>query len=172
MKRILAVFAALFLAALLAAPAFGAGASTTATGTYVRSNWYKVTVSVTADDGDASIDELTISSTSNASIYRELLGKRFYCMYVLANHGGTEVSDNTDAYVYVKVGTTAKTVDLLGNLGLNTIDNTANQVLLGYAATTAGAAALPVGDTVTVVFSGNSNNDATLVADLYFIKDD
>jgi len=123
-KMLIAILTVLFSATA----AWGAGSSTTATGAWFGDTYY-VTVSFTADDGDGSIPDLTISSSTNAVIYNTIKENNLflYAADVVCNTGGTEVTDSSEFYVYMKSGGVTKAIDLMDGQGVDALSRSANE---------------------------------------------
>ena len=113
-----------------------------------------LTVGFVADASDGSVPSLTIGDAALGPGAKEILhGWNFYAMDTICNHGGTEVTEDSD------VTLTQNSVDLLDGNGTDQLDNTANRRI--YSAIDGQAAENPVFADLVLTISGNSVNSAT-----------
>lgn len=174
MKKLFSVIG-FILMLLFAGNAFAAGASTAISSDELYLNKDNrspsmriVTIAFTADDGTAAISDLTLNSDTTGIVHGELLGWFLYRVESIgALASGTEVTDDTDVYLYLKSGGVTKALDLLDGNGVDKLDDDTNYMI--YPAINGMAALQLVTNDMTLDINNNAVNSATGYIILVFL---
>jgi hypothetical protein len=168
MKKTTAILTTMLIM-LFAGSAMAAGTVTAADEKIFDHNgewvFYRIVLTCTADAAAATYPDTTISSALSG-VDESLDGMKLYKVFSVGNHGGTEPTNDTDLYLYIKAGTVAKAVDMLDGAGVDAIDNDANAVL--YPAINGQAAEFIVFDDITIDIDNNAENSAVVYIEMIF----
>jgi len=149
---------------LLISPCFGAGATTTATVAKIMDNGRnvvgeKVTILITADGSGGAVTSLTISSTTNPSIYDRIYGKKLGEVVAYPTAGGT-APDAADVTVKRNL------LDLLGGNGVNLIH--ATSTLSTYPMIDGYPAKPRIYQAIVIAVANHTTNSAHITIELIF----
>ncbi len=161
MKKILITLIILTLVLTGTAYAAGTCTQTRSEQEYRGSIVRIVTISCTADASDGSVPDVTLDRCPEV-----FAGWQLCQINTIGDNAGTEVTEDSDFYIYQKAGGITKAIDMLDGNGVDALDNSANRSI--HPAIGGTAACIPVINAITISTSGNSVNSATFKYELIF----